>query len=143
MIPRTVEGHDLSESWLGRSGAFEQQAVLTMNFSKRYDHYQNGMEWRGIRTKRHAYARWLNGLTELFDLESDPLEMTNLAEDSQHSGLREEMENHLAGLLAKRGDALHACEHYRSWVDSQRRVIHNAFGPLSHPEGEPDWSLLQ
>ena len=142
-IPRTVEGHDLSESWLGRSGAFEQQAVLTMNFSKRYDHYQNGMEWRGIRTKRHAYARWLNGLTELFDLESDPLEMTNLAEDSQHSGLREEMENHLAGLLAKRGDALHACEHYRSWVDSQRRVIHNAFGPLSHPEGEPDWSLLQ
>ena len=114
-----------------------------MNFSRKYDHFEDGLEWRGIRTKQYAYARWLNGLTELFDLESDPLEMNNLAESPTHSGLREEMESHLARLQTKRGDALHPCEHYRTWLDSQRRVIRNAFGPLSDPEGEPDWSLLE
>jgi hypothetical protein len=30
----------------------------------------------------------------------------------------------------------------KDWLDSQRRVVRNAFGPLSDPEGEPDWSLL-
>ena len=142
-IPRSVEGCDLSDSWLGKPNSVEQEAVLTMNFSRKYDHFEDGLEWRGIRTKQYAYARWLNGLTELFDLESDPLEMNNLAESPTHSGLREEMESHLARLQTKRGDALHPCEHYRTWLDSQRRVIRNAFGPLSDPEGEPDWSLLE
>jgi hypothetical protein len=46
-------------------------------------------------------------------------------------------------LQAARGDVLQPCENYRSWLDSQRRVVRNAFGPLPHPEQLPDWSLLQ
>jgi hypothetical protein len=43
---------------------------------------------------------------------------------------------------ARRGDELVPCTDWKPWLDSQRRVIRNAHGPLSHPESEPDWSLL-
>jgi len=141
-IPRSVEGYDLSDAWRGRPGAFEQEAVLTMNFSNKYDWFADGMEWRGVRTKRHSYDRWLDGPVELFDLENDPLEMTNLAEASHAKRLRTEMEGILRELQAKRGDELVPCTQWAHWLDHQRRVVRNAFGPLDDPEGQPDWSLL-
>ena len=33
--------------------------------------------------------------------------------------------------------------HRLALVRWQRRVVRNAHGPLSHPESEPDWSLLR
>jgi arylsulfatase A-like enzyme len=141
-IPRTVEGIDLFDAWLGVPGAREQEAVLTMNFSAQYDWFADGLEWRGARTKRYNYARWLSGKTELYDLQEDPFEMHNLAGDSQHKGLQDRMEGLMRDLQAKRGDELVPCTQWRHWLDNQRRVVRNAYGPLSHPEGEPDWSLL-
>jgi arylsulfatase A-like enzyme len=141
-IPRTVEGCDLSAAWLGEAGAREQEAVLTMNFSAQFDWFADGLEWRGVRTKRHNYARWLGGRTELYDLEQDPLEMHNLAGDPGHAPLERRMEGLLEALQAKRGDKLVPCTQWSDWLDHQRRVVRNAYGPLSHPEGEPDWSLL-
>jgi len=141
-IPRSIEGHDLADSWRGEPGAFEQEAVLTMNFSLAYDWFADGLEWRGVRTKRHSYAQWLNGKEELFDLENDRLEMNDLAADSRHAKLRADMRSLLRELQAVRGDELVPCTQWRDWLDPQRRVVRNAFGPLSHPEGEPDWSLL-
>jgi len=141
-IPRSVEGHDLSDAWRGEDGALEREAALTMNFSKKYDWFETGLEWRGVRTKAHSYAKWLNGTVELFDLESDPLEMENLADDPAAKPLRARMEESLKQLQAERGDELAPITDWRCWHDSQRRVVRNAFGPLSHPEEEPDWSLL-
>ena len=141
-IPRTVEGHDLSGSWRAAPGAFGQEAVLTMNFSKKFDWFEDGWEWRGVRTKTHSYDRWLSGKVELFDLVHDPLEMANLADDPASQELRTHMESLLAGLQAQRGDALVPLSTWRHWYDDQRRIVHNAFGPLADPEGEPDWSLL-
>ncbi len=141
-IPRSVEGHDLSAAWLGREGAFEQDAVLTMNFTAAYDYLANGEEWRGVRTKTHSYAHWLDGKTVLYDLAADPLEMTNLADDPAAAPLRERMESRMQELMARRGDELVSCDRYADWFDAQRRVIRNAFGPLGDPEATPDWSLL-
>jgi arylsulfatase A-like enzyme len=141
-IPRSVEGYDLADAWKGKPGAFEQDAVLTMNFSSKYDWIADGLEWRGVRTRLHSYARWLNGREQLFDLDSDPLEMTNLAGVPQHRATRDAMVHRMRELQDLRGDELVACETYRHWYDSQRRVIRNAYGPLGDPEGEPDWSLL-
>lgn len=141
-IPRTVEGRDLSQAWLGRDTSPEQEGVLTMNFSSRYDHIAGGLEWRGVRTKRYTYARWLSGREELYDLEADPLQMENLVEDPDRAGLRRHLRGLLADLQHQHGDALVPCESYRDWYDSQRRVVRNAYGPLSHPESPPDWSLL-
>jgi len=141
-IPRTVEGIDLSDAWLDVPDAREQEAVLTMNFSAQFDWLADGLEWRGVRTREYNYCRWLDGRTELYDLAQDPLEMHNLAGHTGHTALEKRMESLLRKLQAKRGDALVPCTQWSDWFDSQRRVVRNAFGPLSDPEGEPDWSLL-
>ncbi|MEM6391210.1 MAG: sulfatase [Planctomycetota bacterium] len=141
--PDGVEGLDLSEAWKGVPGATERTDTLIMNFGKEHDYFVNGQEWRGVRTPTHTYARWLDGRVELYDLYADPLQLHNLADDSAHAALRDELEARMLRLLAERGDGLCACEDYRDWHDTQRRVIRNAFGPLPHPESEPDWSRLK
>ena len=113
-----------------------------MNFSQAFDWFEDGMEWRGVRTKNHSFAKWLNGTVELFDLNNDPLELDNLADKPECADLRKTMEATLTRLLDKRGDALTACTDSINWLDYQRRVVRNAYGPLGDPEGVPDWSLL-
>jgi arylsulfatase A-like enzyme len=143
-VPRTVEGHDLSDAWQGKKDAFEQDGVLTMNFTDSYDFIKDGAEWRGVRGKKYNYARWLNGRTELFDLEADPLEMNNLADDPASKDARHAMERRLKELLELRGDRLAPCsEMFGDWYDNYRRVVKNAWGTLGDPEDSPDWSLLK
>ena len=92
--PRTVEGYDLSASWRGDTGAFEQEAVLTMNFGATYDYLVDGNEWRGVRTKTHSYARWLDDKRMLYDIEADPLQMNNLIDDPEMKPLADEIGEH-------------------------------------------------
>ena len=120
---------------MGKPGAFEQDAVLTMNFSSKYDWIADGLEWRGVRTKAHSYTRWLDGTEELFDLESDPLEMTNLVGDPQHRATYDATVQRMRELQHLRGDELLPCETYRSWYDSQRRVIRKT--DLKRPSPKP------
>ena len=141
-IPRTVEGFSLRDAWLDHEGAFQQDAILTMGFSAEVDYIKNGADWRGVRTKRYSYARWLSGKTILYDLERDPLQMNNLAGQPEFAPLQDEMESTLQALLKKRNDPFVSAENYCSWFDYQRRVIRNVHGPLGDPEDEPDWSLL-
>jgi len=141
-VPRSVEGYDLSGAWLGKFGSFEQDAILTMNFSQSFDWFTDGMEWRGLRTKRYSYAKWLNGKTELYDLEIDPLQMNNLSEKVEHHNLRKQLEMRMAQLQTQRGDKLVPCTQWKNWLDNQRRVVRNAYGELNDPENSPDWSLL-
>ena len=105
-----------------------------MNFSQGFDWFISGMEWRGLRTKDHCHTRWLNGKVELFDLRSDPLQMNNLADSAAHAELRARLEARMATLKARRGDSLVACTDWKNWLDSQRRVVRNAYGELGDPE---------
>jgi arylsulfatase A-like enzyme len=140
-VPRSVEGHDLSGALAGRREA-EQDALLLMNFSKYYDWFEDGAEWRGVRTKTATYCRWLDGRVELYDLDDDPLQRRNLATDPGYSARVAEGEEILRAVQARRGDELVPCTDWKPWLDEQRRVVRNVFGPLSHPESTPDWSLL-
>jgi len=139
-IPRSIEGVDKSALVKGGDAEHEDSAFI-MNFSKWFDWFQDGAEWRGVRTKTHTYAEWLNGKTELYDLVADPLQVQNLA------GSQPVEEASLQALLrmhqSRRNDELVACTAWKHWLDDQRRVVRNAFGELSHPESEPDWSLLR
>jgi hypothetical protein len=66
--------------------------------------------------------------------------MNNLAgAGSQAEG---EMQARLKAHQTKRQDELVACTDWKHWLDNERRVVRNAFGELSHPESQPDWSLL-
>lgn len=61
---------------------------------------------KAIRTQRHRYTLWATG-EELYDLQSDPTEQTNLAKSSGHANMIEIMRSHLVkaetkALAAKR-----------------------------------------
>ncbi|HEV7277536.1 MAG TPA: sulfatase [Devosiaceae bacterium] len=139
-VPRTVEGKDMSAALLG--GDVEQEAVLLMNFSKEHDFFANGAEWRGVRTKTHTYARWLDGRIVLFDNTSDPDQLNNLADVPAHAELQAALEAMLQGLLRTRNDGFDPCDAYVSWMDTNRRIVRNCHGELGNPEDPPDRSLL-
>lgn len=141
-IPRTTEGHDLSAALRGEEAPSQQNALFCMNFGSRTDYCEDGREWRGIRTKDWQYTRWLDARVELYDLRNDPLQNTNLADDPSHAEMRDSLENRLQEFLKLRGDKFLPGSAYEEWVDEQRRVIRNGYGPLPHPEEPPDWSLL-
>ena len=136
-VPKSIEGTNLAKQWL--SPNIEDSAFI-MNFSKWFDWFQDGAEWRGVRTQQYTYATWLNGRTELYDRFEDPLQMNDLAGRGlpEQNRLEEQLQTH----QAVRRDALVPCTDWKHWLDSQRRGIRNAAGALSHPESEPDWSLL-
>lgn len=137
-VPRSIEGTDLSAEW---ALAADDHSAFIMNFSKWFDWFQDGAEWRGVRTQQYTYAKWLSGKVELYDLYEDPLQMHNLA--GQAGALQAWLEEMLQAHQQRRQDELVACTDWKHWLDEQRRVIRNAHGPLSHPESEPDWSLLR
>ena len=65
--------------------------------------------------------------------------MNNLAASIYR--LQTSLQELLAHTQSLRNDELVPCKDWKHWLDEQRRVIKNAYGPLSHPESEPDWSL--
>jgi len=150
-IPKTVEGIDLSAALKGNVDAPEQEALLTANFTnhlcfagdpKKQVPLKDDKTWRGVRTKKHNYARWLNGQTHLHDLKTDPLQQNNLAGQSAYADVQKEMEATMQNLMDERGDALVPDTRFADWFDNQRRIVRNGHGPLPHPDTEPDWSLL-
>ena len=141
-VPRSVEGMDLSSAIRGRNDGPLREDVFLMNFSAAYDWLETGMEWRGLRTPDETYVEWLDGRVELFDLNEDPGQTTNLAESQNAAERRVRLHERLRQLMCQRGDSLQSVDRLRCWFDEQRRVIRNGFGPLSHPEATPDWSLL-
>ena len=61
---------------------------------------------RGIRTARHKLIEYYteDGYAELFDLESDPHELANLYEESEHAELRAELTDRLRALQQEYAD---------------------------------------
>ena len=144
-IPKSVEGTDLSNHIAGdpimESDTESPESVFLMNFSKYFDWFQDGAEWRGIRTKTHMYCQRLDGTIELYDLEKDPLQLDNIV-DSCAEDLVNKLKKMLQAHQTSRLDELVPCSEWQCWLDEQRRVVRNAQGELSHPESQPDWSLL-
>jgi len=141
-VPKTVEGTNLAPSIVmgEQRDAVEPESVFLMNFSKYFDWFQNGAEWRGVRTLSHMYCKRLSGEEELYDLSADPLQRHNtaLTDPGQLEKMRALLEMHQRA----RADELVPCTDWQDWLDEQRRVVRNVKGELSHPETPPDWSLL-
>lgn len=130
-VPVTVEGKDLSDAWMARPGADEHTELFGLYVNDAY--FMSGMEWRGIRTKRWSWFRYLNGETGLYDLENDPDQMHNLVDDPEHAPLVRDMEAKLVERMRDRHDEFRPASEYRNWLD-QRRIVRNARGPFSERE---------
>ncbi len=61
------------------------------------------MSYKAVRTERHKYIDWTQhpGADELYDLATDPYELTNLAREPEHAGLRAELRGELGRLVAE------------------------------------------
>jgi len=101
--PQDMQGVDLSTSFTGGEANVPDSAYFQI-----FGPYQgDGTEgaWRGVRTERYMYARFENKPWVLYDLERDPYELKNLADDPGSKTLQEDMERRLAQWMDRTGDS--------------------------------------
>ena len=92
-IPATVEGRDLSPAVRGEPFTGNESA-FTMCIAPFAEYV--GAPWRGVRTERYSYARWLDGRGILYDTLADPDQLENRYLQSDWRGLRGDLEDVLA-----------------------------------------------
>jgi len=113
-IPDSIEGEDLSGIITG-STPDEDRAALIMSVHP-FAGYHSGKEFRGIRTARYTYVRSKDGPWLLYDNESDPYQMKNLAGVAAHADLQKELEGKLHAKLTETGDKFLPKEKYlKAW----------------------------
>jgi len=101
-VPETMNGLDLSGTILGSSNERPSSALIGEYVS--FDQSVNWQPWRGVRTERYTYARWLQGGALLYDNQADPYQLDNLMLRPGHEGLARDLENELQGWLQRLND---------------------------------------
>ena len=101
--PASMQGADLSSVMLGTGTRAPDSAFFQIFGPFQGDGTEDG--WRGVRTHRYMYARFESKPWVLYDLEKDPDEMRNLADDPGSQPLVKEMEARLAGWMKRTGDS--------------------------------------
>ena len=115
-IPAKVEGQDLSHCALGQPGP-EPEAAFMQNTGA-CAVWEDGYEWRALRSKQYTYAIYRKDRKELlFDNLKDPYQLQNLAESPE----QEQTLNRFRALLKTRkqelDDNFEASTWYRDhWV---------------------------
>jgi arylsulfatase A-like enzyme len=104
-IPAGVQGRDISHAALGQDGP-EPDSVYLQILGPGWPHRGDWVGfWRGIRTQRWVYARWHDsGDVLLFDRETDPYEMNNLAGVREYADVQASMEDRLKRWMRETGD---------------------------------------
>lgn len=115
-IPDEVEGMDISEKILNGKGP-EPDFALMMCTGATAD-FSDGHEWRAIRDKRYTYAIYRSdGLELLFDNQSDPYQMNNLATNPEYESLLNEYRAKLKEKMQSINDTFESCSYYRdNWI---------------------------
>ena len=104
-VPEYVEGTDMSATVLGKNGLEPDSVFLVAPVIVDQGFKMGIHEWRGVRTKRYTYGRWLDGRGWiLYDNYSDPYQLNNLIDSTDALSIRDELESKLQGWLKKTGD---------------------------------------
>jgi arylsulfatase A-like enzyme len=101
-VPPAMSGHNLAEVVLGRT----EQGPEAVFFQIFVPFAGDGTPhpWRGVRTRRYMYARTASGPWVLYDLATDPDELTNLATDPASEPVRKDLEERLGRWMKDSGD---------------------------------------
>ena len=95
-----LDGRSILPVAAGRSSG--AQTVLIQSGPTRKSEIRVGWSYRGVRTARYTYVRWLaTGFVELYDRAKDPFQMRNVAHDRDYKSVRKG--------LAKRYQQLRSC----------------------------------
>ena len=104
-IPETVEGVDYAAYLQGGDDPSGGAALLSCPHPfGQWSRARGGREYRGIRTRRYTYVRSLDGPWLLYDNETDPYQLDNLIDKSEHSHIQAELETILQAKLKARND---------------------------------------
>jgi arylsulfatase A-like enzyme len=132
-VPETSDGVDLSGVALaGESSG--RDAALIANYSSHWDFFQTGTrwpEWRGVRTRRHTYVRWLTGREELYDNLDDPYQLTDLAVGGRDLPTLHRLRSTLRDLLDDAHDEFLPGTAYADWFDAERNLVRTTLGPVA------------
>jgi arylsulfatase A-like enzyme len=100
-----LQGIDMAPTLLGAAQIAPSSLFLMDMVRMDESHTQNMDEWRGLRTARYTYARWVDGRPWLlYDNESDPYQLINLVDDRDYTGVLRELDIELEAQIAVTGD---------------------------------------
>ena len=124
-VPRAAEGMDLSHCALGEDGPEPEAAFLQgMGTTAAW---VDGHEWRALRDKQYTYAIYRADRQELlYDHQSDPYQMRNLAQDPAYRDVLARFRTMLAGRMASQNDVFEACTWYRERWTQDRVIVRTA-----------------
>lgn len=103
-VPEAMQGSDLAAFLTG--GGETPASSFLMDLLPVDEGFAQGLrEWRGVRTARHTYARWVEGGEWLLhDHAADPYQLHNLIESPEHAPVRAELAAELEAWLRRVGD---------------------------------------
>ncbi len=100
-----LQGQDLAPTLLGIVQLAPESLFLLDMVRMDESHRQNLDEWRGVRTDRYTYVRWVDGRPWLlYDNQFDPYQLFNLVEDAAYADVRTGLDAEFARWIAETGD---------------------------------------
>jgi len=97
-----VQGRSFLPLLKGRERKW-RQSFLIEYFNESAWPWIVGMSYKAVRTERHKLIHWVHkdGVDELYDLERDPYEMTNVIGDARYERTRKDLVKELRKLIAE------------------------------------------
>ena len=96
-----VQGRSLAPLLKGRTPRW-RSSFLVEYFNESAFPWLVGMSYKAVRTERYKLIHWIHqdGVDELYDLEQDPYEITNVIGDPAHAGTVTRLRRELRALVA-------------------------------------------
>ncbi len=132
--PHGSEGADLSHCALGRPGP-EPDFAFMQGMGHTFL-WQDGSEWRAIRSKRYTYARYLcDGSEHLYDNLNDLGQRCNLASVSDQKHILQQMRAQMQRKMTELDDEFLPFTEYRKWMSpaDPYSSMACAHGPFTGP----------
>ncbi|MBN2311525.1 MAG: sulfatase [Candidatus Hydrogenedentes bacterium] len=126
-----MEGVDMSSALVGGPPAHTSLPIFDYVPADQALQW-GGREWRGVRTRTHTYARFMDAGWVLYDNVNDPYQFENLIDRDEYRPLQSELEAELQGWMKRLGDDfLPAEDHLRALGQYDLWVERNAHFPWS------------